>query len=195
MTVVMTDRIQMADTDDMSSDELFELLERAIPEGLKAEIVGGGIFVSPQRNTHWFITMKLITALIKRFGEDVLATSDVRVDFPGDRNAFCPDVVKFSADAAEDERGRFRYKDVEFVAEVISRGTAQNDYGKKREAYAAAGVPVYLIVDPYTRKCLVLTEPEGDRYREEVTVKFGDPVDLSGTIVDMVIPTDKFPHD
>ncbi|MFD5315948.1 Uma2 family endonuclease [Streptomyces sp. NPDC127098] len=196
MTVVMTDRIQMADTDDMSLDKLFELLERMVPEGFRAEIVGGGIFVSPQRDTHWEIIRRFIWALEDRFGrKSVKVKTDMRIDFPGYKNAFCPDVVKLSADAEKDEHGHWRYKDVEFVAEVISRATAQNDYGKKREVYASAGVPVHVIADPYTRKCLVSTEPEGDRYREEVTVKFGDPIDLTGTVVDMVVPTHDFPHD
>ncbi|GAB2880476.1 Uma2 family endonuclease [Streptomyces mayteni] len=195
MTLVMIDRTQMPSTDGLSLDKLFEHLERTTPEGFRAEIVGGGIFMSPQRDTHWEIIRRFVRALERHFGEEVKVKSDVRVDFPGDRNAFCPDVAKLSDDAEKDGHGRWRYKDIEFIAEVISKDTAQNDYGRKREAYAAAGIPVHVIVDPYAKKCLVSTEPEGDRYRTEVTVKFGDPIDLTGTVVDMVIPTDRFPHD
>lgn len=57
MTVVETDRIEMAEeSDERTLDSMFEWLERMpVPEGIKAEIVGGNIFMSPQRNNHWDI--------------------------------------------------------------------------------------------------------------------------------------------
>ncbi|MET8452885.1 hypothetical protein [Streptomyces sp. NPDC005209] len=48
---------------------------------------------------------------------------------PGHQNGFCPDVAKLRDGATKDEEGRWRYEGVEFVAEVISAGTAQNDHG------------------------------------------------------------------
>lgn len=57
MTVVATDRIEMAEeNDERILDELFESLERMpTPEGFKVEIVEGAIHMSPQRDTHWEI--------------------------------------------------------------------------------------------------------------------------------------------
>lgn len=57
MTVVETDRIDMADesdeSDELTPDRMFRLLEEmSVPEGVKAEIVGGNIFMSPRRDTH-----------------------------------------------------------------------------------------------------------------------------------------------
>ena len=74
--------------------------------------------------------------------------SDVRIDFPGQLNGFCPDVAKLRDDAEMTPKGRWRYEDIEFIAEVISTDTARNDYGPKKTAYALAEVPVYLIADP-----------------------------------------------
>ncbi len=194
MTIELTDRIEMADSDGPSLDELFERLEHMpVPEGYKVEIVEGAVYMSPQRRAHYRITRGIVRALEDRWGMDAEVMSDVRIDF-GENNGLAPDVAKFSDDAEEDERGRWRYQDVEFVAEVISKGTGHNDYGPKKTAYATAAVPVYLVVDPYTGTCHVFTQPKEGVYLSEHTTTFGVPIDLTGTVVDVTIPTDKFPR-
>ncbi|MFI7318888.1 Uma2 family endonuclease [Streptomyces venezuelae] len=197
MTVVdvMTDRIEMADDDEWSLDRWFELIERLVPEGIKAEVVEGAVHMVPQRDNHWDIIRRIVRALEDQFGMDVRVKSDVRIDFPGHDNGFCPDVAKLSDTAKKDENGRWRYQDVEFIAEVISRGTGLNDYGPKKTTYAEAEVPVYLIVDPYQGRCHVHTDPKDGEYRTESKSDFGKEIDLTGTVVDLVLATDKFPRD
>lgn len=197
MTVVdvMTDRIEMADDDaEWSLDDWFELIERMVPEGVKAEVVEGAVFMVPQRDSHWDIIRRIVRAVEDQFGMDVQVKSDVRIDFPGHDNGFCPDVAKLREGAKKDERGRWRHEDVEFVAEVISRGTGLNDYGPKKAAYAEAGVPVYLVVDPYQGRCHVFTDPKEGEYRTESRTDFGDDVDMTGTAIDLVLKTDTFPR-
>jgi Uma2 family endonuclease len=196
MTVALTDRIDMADSSELSLDEMFDALERMpVPEGYKVEIVEGTVHMSPQRDTHWEIIRRIVRALEDRFGMQVKVKSDVRIDFPGHKNGFAPDVVKLSDTAQLDSHRRWRYQDVEFVTEVISSGTADSDYGKKKAAYATAGVPVYLIADPYTGLCHVFTLPQDDEYRNKLTIKFGEPIDLTGTVIDLVLETADFPRD
>ncbi|MYV62469.1 Uma2 family endonuclease, partial [Streptomyces sp. SID4931] len=126
MTVVDTDRIDMADiSDERTLDEMFEWLEPT-PEGFKVEIVEGNVYMSPQRDTHWRIILGIIRQLLPRYEENRLL-SDVRIDFPGHLNGFASDVVALSPDAVKGEDGRWRYQDIEFVAEVISKATAAND--------------------------------------------------------------------
>lgn len=194
MTIELTDRIEMADSDELSLDELFERLEHMpVPEGYKVEIVEGAVHMSPQRDAHWEIIRRIVRAVEDQFGMDTLVKSDVRIDF-GHRNGFAPDVAKL-ADGAKKERGRWRYQDVEFIAEVISKDTASNGFGPKKAAYATAGVPVYLIVDPYTGECHLFTNPKDDTYRTETTTLFGEPIDLTDTVVGLALATDKFPRD
>jgi Uma2 family endonuclease len=196
VTIELTDRIEMADSGELSLDEMFELLERMpVPEGFKAEIVEGTICMSPQRMTHWKIIRKVLRQLEDHFGDDVEIASDVRIDFPGYLNGFAPDLAKLAEGAVPDKDGHWSHRDVQFVLEVISRGTGDNDYGKKKQAYAAAGVPVYLIVDPYVRQCHVFARPKEGEFRSELTVDFGEPVDLTGTVVDLVLSTEGFPQD
>lgn len=196
MTAV-DDRIEMAETNgDPTLDELFDALERMpVPEGYKVEIVEGTVYMVPQRNVHWQIIRKVVRALENEFGEDVELLSDVRIDFPGVLNGFCPDVVKVRDGAVPDSEGRWAHTDAEFVAEVISKGTARNDYEPKKAAYAAAGVPVYLIADPYQGRCHVFTEPKGAHYLSELVTDFGVDLDLTRTPLGMVLRTDKFRRD
>lgn len=134
MTVADIDKLETADADSESSgltlDALFEVLERMpVPGGYRVEVVEGSIYMSPQRRVRWKIIRRIVRALEDEFGMDVEAFSDVRIDFPGDRNGFCPDVAKLCEGAEPDAGERWRHQDVEFVAAVISKGTGANDYG------------------------------------------------------------------
>ncbi|MEU7433197.1 Uma2 family endonuclease [Streptomyces sioyaensis] len=194
MTIELTDRTEMAESGEL--DDLFERLEQMhVPEGYKVEIVEGDVFMAPQRDVHWQTIRRIVRALEDRFGLDAPVTSDVRIDFPGELNGFAPDVAKFTDSAEKDERGRWRYQDVEFVAEVISKGTAANDYGPKRRVYATAGIPVYLIADPYTGRCRVFTHPQDGDYKVDLTLAYGQPIDLTDTVVGITLSTDDFPRD
>ncbi len=195
MTATLTDRIVMADSNKLSLDELFDRLERMpVPEGYKVEIVEGAIYMSPQRHIHWEIILGIVEQLRAKYPRSRTA-SDVRIDFPGQLNGFCCDVATFKEGAARDDEGRWRYENVEFVAEVISKSTARNDYGPKKDAFALAGVPVYIIVDPYVGECLLFTDPKDGKYRSGPPLKFGDPIDLTDTVVGLTLATDEFPRD
>ncbi|MFD7164104.1 Uma2 family endonuclease [Streptomyces violascens] len=195
MTVLQEDRTKMADHGD-DLDSWFERLERMpVPEGYRVEIVEGFVHMTPQRDVHWEIIRWIVHTFEAKFGMKVKVKSDVRIDFPGHLNGFCPDVMKLRDTAAKDDRGLWRYHDIEFIAEVISKGTATNDYDTKRLTYATAGVPVYMIADPYTGKCHVYTDPKEGDYQTQLTVAFGTEIDLTGTVVDLVLPTEGFPRE
>ncbi|MCX5049027.1 MULTISPECIES: Uma2 family endonuclease [unclassified Streptomyces] len=194
---VLEDRIDMADADANTErlDEWFKRLERMpVPEGFRVEIVEGNVHMTPQRDTHWSIIFRIAGAVAAKFGMDKLF-SDVRIDFPGHENGFCPDVALLKDSAKKDGKGHWRYQDVEFVAEVISKGTAANDYGPKKLAYAEAEVPLYIIADPYQGRCYVYTDPKDGDYESRTPVDFGTDIDLTGTVVDLVLKTDTFPRD
>jgi Uma2 family endonuclease len=189
---MLTDRIEMAESDELTLDELFDRLERMpVPEGYKVEIVGGAVFMSPQRRTHWDIIFDVAEQLRARYARKRL-TSDVLYHFPGELNGFCPDLAALAEDAKPDGKGNYSCRDIEFVLEVISKPTAHNDYGPKKAVYAETEVPVYLVADPYTRRCHLFTRPEAGAYRSETIVEFGLPVDMSHTLVGLSVATDEF---
>ncbi|MFQ3560801.1 Uma2 family endonuclease [Streptomyces gramineus] len=193
----LDDRIAMAESDANTKrlDEWFERLERMpVPEGFRVEIVEGTVVMAPQRDTRWEIIADIVEQLRTKYPRKRVK-SDVRVDYPGHLNGFASDVTVVAEEAARNAKGLWRHQDVEFVVEVISRGTAANDYGLKKAAYAQAEVPVYLIADPYQRRCHVYTNPKGDDYATETKVGFGDPVDLTATAVGLTLTTEEFPVD
>lgn len=118
----------------------------------------------------------------------------MRIVFPGRLNGFACDVAAFAERSVKDARGHWQYRDVEFVTGVISRDTAANDYGPKKDAYAAAGVPAYLIVDPYTAEWHLHTLPQDGKYHGSVCFDFGIEIDLTRTVVGLVLKTDGFPR-
>ncbi|MBI0295177.1 Uma2 family endonuclease [Streptomyces sp. PRKS01-29] len=182
-------------SDELTLDAMFEALEKMpIPEGTKVEIVEGNIFMSPQRDTHWDIIADIYDQLRKRYPRKRIK-SDVRIDYPGYLNGFATDVTLIAEGAVKDPKGRWRYQDVEFVAEVISKRTGANDYGSKKATYAQAGVPAYLIADPYTGRCRLFTDPKDGEYLTEVSVSFGKDLDLTETAVGLTLKTDEFPRD
>ncbi|MGW2821441.1 Uma2 family endonuclease [Streptomyces sp. NPDC001443] len=192
---VLEDRIAMAESDNTSTlDEMFERLETMpVPEGYKVEIVEGTVCMSPQRDTHWEIILDIVEQLRTKYPRKRVK-SDVRIDYPGNLNGFATDVTVMTEGAAKTEDGRWRYEDVEFVAEVISKGTAANDYGPKKTAYAAAEVPVYLVADPYQGRCHLFSQPKDGEYVSELTVSFGADIDLTATPVGLTLTTDDFPR-
>jgi Uma2 family endonuclease len=192
---VLEDRIEMAEENGgLTLDELFESLERTTPEGYKVEIVEGAIFMSPQRDTHWEIILDIVEQLRTKYSRKRVK-SDVRVDYPGHLNGFASDVTLVAEGAGKNGKGLSLCEDVEFVAEVISKGTAQNDYGPKKTAYALAEVPVYLVADPYQGKCHLFTQPKDGEYVSELSVAFGVDVDMTTTHLGLTLKTDEFPRD
>ncbi|QIJ63315.1 Uma2 family endonuclease [Streptomyces sp. JB150] len=193
---VLHDRIAMAESDNtITLDEMFERLEKMpVPEGYKVEIVEGTVYLSPQRDTHWEIIADIYEQLRTKYPRRRIK-SDVRIDYPGHLNGFATDVTVMTEDAAKTESGHWRCEDVMFVAEVISRSTGQNDYGPKKTAYATAGVPVYVVADPCQGRCHLYTDPKDGDYEVETTVPFGKDLDLTHTVVDLVLKTGEFPRD
>ncbi len=181
--------------DALTLDILFEWLEKCpVPEGYRVEIVGGNIFMTPQRDTHWEIIASIYDQLRDVYPRNRVK-SDVRIDYPGHLNGFASDVTLLSHGAEKNEGGLWRHEDVIFVADVISKGTSPNDYGPKKTAYARAKVPVYLIADPYQRKCHLHTTPKDGQYSIEHSAAFGLDIDMSGTVVALTLKTDEFPVD
>ncbi|WP_414506429.1 Uma2 family endonuclease [Streptomyces sp. NEAU-L66] len=187
---IETDGIEMVSSSKL--DDMFEQMH--IPEGYKAEIVEGTIYMAPQRGTHWETILDIVEHLRTRYPKKRVL-SDVRIDFPGHLNGFASDVVALAENATKNDKGQPRYEDIEFVAEVISQSTGKNDYGPKKKAYALAEVPVYMIADPYLGRCRVFTDPQDGDYKIDTTIAYGTPVDLTHTVVGITFSTEEFPRD
>jgi Uma2 family endonuclease len=72
------------------------------------------------------------------------------------------------------------------LAVEVADTTLEQDLGRKLRDYAAAGIPVYWVVDVNARVIHVLTQPTGDDYKRAV-VRFGEPLAVPGTNETIVI--------
>ncbi|SCD92802.1 Putative restriction endonuclease [Streptomyces sp. Termitarium-T10T-6] len=60
--------------------------------------------------------------------------------------------------------------------------TDTRDRTEKRDGYAAASIPVYLLIDRDHDTLVVYSEPEKGRYRHRTTYGYGDTVALPGPV-------------
>lgn len=82
------------------------------------------------------------------------------------------------------------------VLEVTSgrprdRKGAERDRGPKRRGYAAADIPLYLLVDRLEGKATIFSEPRGDDYTHSASVALGEDLSIPDPL-EGVLPTHDF---
>lgn len=82
---------------------------------------------------------------------------------------------------------------VETVALIveIADTTLENEWGRKAELYAAAGVAEYWVVDINERRVLMHEQPGIVGFAKQIDVPFGEPL-LSATIEGLTVETASF---
>lgn len=96
---------------------------------------------------------------------------------PGQESVFQPDLVLVCDPAKLAPHGIVGVPDL--VVEILSPSSASKDTVAKRWAYAAAGVPEYLIVDPEGREGMLLRLDNG-HYTDSARIEWGALVALLG---------------
>lgn len=111
----------------------------------RIELVDGALVVSPAAGlSHNRAQRRLLAAFQQAAGDEELAWSEVNLRvLPGVIRE--PDVVLLRERPLDDTYVEAR--NVLLVAEVVSPGGG-DEHTSKREQYAQAGIPVYLICDP-----------------------------------------------
>lgn len=175
----------MTAVDDRRVREAFENLE--VPEGFRAELIRGDIVMMAGPDKVHNRIVQSVQDQIPSGRWERLQTQDVA--FPGENSEPQPDLVVMEI-GADDGPGRLvPAPAVTMLVEVVSQTSAHRDYVEKRSIYAAGGVLVYLIIDPFEARCVVLTEPIGTGlsadYQSERTRKFGDLVTLPIVGIDL----------
>lgn len=153
-----------------------------VPEGFRAEIIEGTITLSPTGgNRHFTVNRRLGRAL-----HDYLSGSGYGPAQDGNIVAglkvFIPDVFVAPDDTDEIEHPEgvgLLASGVPLVVETVSPGAEarERDHVVKRRAYAAAGIPVYVIIDDHDDggAVTILSEPDPERreYASSTRVPYG----------------------
>ncbi|MGY0492183.1 Uma2 family endonuclease [Streptomyces sp. WG-D5] len=166
------------------------------PEGSKVEIIDGTITVSPspayQHNViAEHIQRRLYSVIPGEWG--IFQTLAIAV--PSRLGMLIPDILVAPRDADVESDSHIPAALAELVVEITSKSNASNDRISKCAAYAAAGIPFYLLVDRWATEGPTTTlygEPKKDVYRPLSVVKFGDPLHLPAPF-DLTIDTGEFP--
>lgn len=170
------------------------------PEGSKVEIIEGIVTVSPApASRHNLITELIQYGLYSVIPRDWGIYQTQAIAVPSRLGMLIPDLVVVPRrELAEAESDSYIPAAVaEIVVEITSKSNARHDRITKPAAYAAAGIPLYLLVDRWAEGGPTVTlhgEPKAGVYRVLCAAKFGDPIKLPSPF-DLVIDTSEFPID
>ncbi|MFF7648255.1 Uma2 family endonuclease [Streptomyces sp. NPDC007983] len=181
MTPGTTDRPQM-------SIEEFEQLARTAPETVTLEFISGKLEVKPAPDgDHDDIIMWLVEKCMQQrpdlwlYRERGLKTESYRKGRARPDGTLAPRKHFAGHGEWSDPKG------VLMAVEVTSNDadTDQRDRLDKRDGYAAAGIPVYLLIDRDDCTVTVHCEPEDGKYRSLTTrpygavIKIPDPIGIT----------------
>jgi Uma2 family endonuclease len=130
----------------------YEEFARLPDDGNRYEVIAGELHVTPPPETpHQEASARFFMELrgfaTKQHSLGLVLYAPVAVLF-GEGDYLEPDIVFLRNDHGEFRTRRGIEGPPDLVVEVLSRSTARQDRGIKRERYAAYGVPEYWIVDP-----------------------------------------------
>jgi Uma2 family endonuclease len=166
------------------------------PEGSKVEIIEGIVTVSPTpANQHNLIAVMVQRRLYSVIPEDWEIFQTLSIAVPSRLGMFIPDLVVVPTAEVDGPGNYIPAAAAELVVEVTSKSNAQHDRISKPAAYAAAGVPLYLLIDRWAPGGPTVTlygEPQGDVYRVLHAGKFGEQIALPEPF-DLKLDTGAFP--
>ncbi|MEZ4529166.1 MAG: Uma2 family endonuclease [Desulfobacterales bacterium] len=125
-----------------------------VREDQKAEFINGEVIVhSPVRIEHEFASsslMRLMSIYVMIHQLGYVGHEKMMISLT--RNDYEPDVCFWGKKkSAKFKPGQMKFPAPDFIAEVLSPSTEQNDRTVKFEDYAAHGVKEYWIIDPASR--------------------------------------------
>lgn len=166
------------------------------PEGSKVEIIEGIVTVSPTpANQHNLIAAVVQRRLYSAIPEDWEIFQTLSIAVPSRLGMFIPDLVVVPTGEVDGPGTYIPAAAAELVVEVTSKSNAGHDRVSKPAAYAAAGIPLYLLIDRWAPGGPTVTlygEPQGDVYRVLHAGKFGELIVLPEPF-DLKLDTSVFP--
>ncbi|MDI3386931.1 Uma2 family endonuclease [Streptomyces sp. B-S-A8] len=156
--------------------EEFDAFDAAAPEGLHVELINGRLLVTPAPDGDHDWNVVCIRRQIEARDLGLCLYQERGLAVP----AYRAGRARVDGAVASEEyfRGQPPWADpsgVLLVIEVTSGRDedAEVDRVEKRDAYAQAGLPVYLLVDRQRGEAVVHWDPEGGRYLHQTNAAFG----------------------
>ncbi|MFF5261182.1 Uma2 family endonuclease [Actinomadura viridis] len=174
-----------------SIDEAFAALD--VRPGFRAELVDGEIVVSsPTDGQHETIIVAVDDWVREAHG--LRLHRNLTLISP--EGEYVPDGIAAPKGAFAGREWHSKPDGVVMVLEVTSRDRrnhkgAERDRGPKRRGYAAADIPLYLLIDRLDGKATIFSEPRGDDYTHSTSVVLGEDLSIPPPL-EGVLPTDDF---
>lgn len=151
-----------------------------VPEGYRVEIIGGVIVVTPApAGKHGRIIRQLGRSLEPYLPDGYDFEVHLGVDkASGSDDYSIPDMFVAPVETLDTWESNVPPMDVIFVSEVVSQSSQTIDRVGKRKQYAEAGIPLYLLIDPFAEEITLYSDPSHSGYRAQHTVPWGDKLQL-----------------
>ncbi|MBQ0987359.1 Uma2 family endonuclease [Streptomyces sp. F63] len=172
--------------------------ETDAPEGCRVEIIEGIITVSPPPgNMHNATAAKLQRMLYQVLPENWEIFQTQGLSVPERSGLYIPDLAVIPLESMKRPGHAVPADEAELVVEITSSGNANHDRISKVHGYARAGVPLYLLLDPWhsgTPTATLYGRPESGTYRLLASVEYGEEIGLPEPF-GLTIDTGVFPVD
>ncbi|MFE1308640.1 Uma2 family endonuclease [Streptomyces sp. NPDC058755] len=160
----------------------FEELARAAPEMVCLEFIDGRLEVWPTPDRGHLTALMRITDACRHLRPelDLHLSCRVKMGEGGSGRAWLDGALApadyFDGDATDG--GEWADPDGVLMAVTVAMCTDRRDPDALRDAYAMAGIPVYLVVDRADRSATVFFDPMDGRYRSATMCAFGNTLRL-----------------
>lgn len=167
------------------SVEEFEELERRAPETVRLEFINGRVRVKPVTDGNHDQIVAWLQRLCMQHRPELWLYGERGMKVEGYRKGRArPDGVLAPFGFPAGHGDWSESEGVLMVVEVTSHDadTHRRDRVEKPDGYAAAGIPVYLLIDRGDCSVVVFNQPESGRYRHQETLPFGATVTLPAPV-------------
>jgi Uma2 family endonuclease len=171
--------------------EAFAALD--VMPGFRAELVDGEIIVSPPPDGQHETVVVAVDDWVRDVHGLRLHRNLTLISPEGE---YVPDGIAAPKGAFAGRDWHSKPDGVVMVLEVTSGGrrdrkSAERDRGPKRRGYAAADIPLYLLIDRLDGKATIFSEPRGDDYTHSASVVLGEDLPVPAPL-EGVLPTRDF---
>ncbi|MFW5419070.1 Uma2 family endonuclease [Nocardiopsis sp. CNT-189] len=164
-------------------------------DGYKVEIIRGRIMMSPVRPAHNKTMRLLWNQLDPQVGAEWEFVSDVKFPFPELDSELCPDLALIPREEEAKNLAEYPPDLIEIAVEIVSPSSVRRDYEDKAGFYAVAGIPLYVLFDPYRAVCVQMWSPESGAYLRREERPYEGEVVLPSSMGGLAVDTARLPVD
>ncbi|WP_336206000.1 Uma2 family endonuclease [Nonomuraea sp. LPB2021202275-12-8] len=158
-------------------EERYRTVRELFPE-LRIELVNGRIVVNDtgtwQHNTIIAQVLFQLVPVVAERGWEVWPNITVFLGDEADR--YVPDLTVVPQNPVMESDEAVRGDSTLLLVDVVAAGNAYDDHVVKPMGYAPAGVPLYLVIDPFQRVVKLHSEPGPGGYARETAEPVGAPL-------------------